>query len=41
MDNTNNNQSNYFLTAEDYFNLGKSDAWMGTIEYAPTQTENS
>jgi hypothetical protein len=38
MNNTNNNQSNSFLTNEDYFNFGKSDAWVGKPKRPPEDT---
>jgi hypothetical protein len=38
MNNTNNNRSNSFLTEEDYFNLGKSDAWAGKPKLSPEDT---
>lgn len=38
MESINNDNLNYFLTEEDYFNLGKSDAWAGKSKRSPEDT---
>lgn len=38
MDYTNNEDLNSCLTEEDYFNLGKSDAWAGKSKCPPEDT---
>jgi hypothetical protein len=38
MDYINSNSSNSFLTNEDYFNLGKSDAWAKKPKLPPEDT---
>jgi hypothetical protein len=38
MHNTNYAQANSFLTPEDYFNYGKSDAWVGKPKCPPEDT---